>query len=402
MTGRAHSGLARLRDESGLALVISVLISVLMLAAGLAVVAFADNQTRATGTERVRESVLTLSEGALNAQANLLSASWPDTSDKAFAACTQASTSVKCPDPGNLLRGFSAKEFTNGSTVSWNLSLRDNALGSYYDDTATASQPAWDAAGPNGSGPDGIMWLRAQASVRGSTRTLVTLIKATPISQAFPRGVITAGHFETTNNGNKVLIETTGGPGVLARCNPGSGGPARGNSCLNYDVTKGQIWPNSWTADPNLPDAMSDMDVASLRNRAKASGTWYSTCPGSIPSAPLVFIESGNCSYSTSTQYNSASNPGLLVLYNGTLNLAGGTIFYGLVYGVNAQDSSANIVTLDGESQVYGALVVDGAGGISVGGSNLSLVWDPNVFNLVTTTQTINVIANSWRELNGH
>ena len=402
MTRRAQSRFARLSDESGVALVVAVFISVLMLAAGLAIVAHADNQTRATGTERVRESVLTLSEGALNAQANLLSASWPDTSDKAFAACTETSSSVKCPDPGNLTRGFTAKEFTNGSAVNWNLSLRDNALGSYYDDAATASQPAWDAGGPNGSGPDGIMWLRAQASIRGSTRTLVTLIKATPISQAFPRGVITAGHFHTTNNGNKVLIETTGGPGVLARCNPGNGGPARGDSCLDYDVTKGQVWPNSWTADPNLPNAMTGTDVASLRNRAKASGTWYSGCPTSLPSATLVFIESGNCSYSSSTQINSDASPGLLVMYNGTLTFEGGTIFYGLIYAPNAGSLTGNVVSLDGNSQLYGAVVVDNGGGVSVGGSKLSLVYDPNVFNLVTTTQTINVIANSWRELNGH
>lgn len=399
---RTSSPFARVRDESGAALVVAVLISLLMLAAGLSLLAFADNQARATGTERVRESVLTLSEGALNAQANLLSAAWPDTADKAFVPCTQASSSVTCPDPGNLVRGFTAKEFTNGSAVGWHISVRDNALGSYYDDAATANQPAWDAAGPNGSGPDGIMWLRAQADIRGSTRTLVTLVKATPISHAFPRGVITAGHFHTTNNGNKVLIETTGGPGVLARCHPGSGGPARGNSCLDYDVTKGQVWPNSWTADPNLPNAMTSNDINSLRNRAKAAGTWSAGCPTSLPSAPLVFIESGNCTYSSNTQINSAANPSLLVIYDGTLTFAGGTIFHGLIYAPNVQNSSGNVVSLNGNSQLYGAVVVDNGGGVSVGGSKLSLIYDPNVFNLVTTTQTINVIANSWRELNGH
>ena len=398
----ARNPLARLRDESGVALVVAVFISLLMLSAGLAVVAFADSQTTATGTERVRESVLTLSEGAINAQANLLSAAWPDSVDKAFVACTETSTSVKCPDPGNLQRGFTAKEFTNGGAVTWHISVRDNGLGSYYDDTATASQPAWDANGPDGTGPDGIMWLRAQAGIRGSTRTIVTLVRATPITQAFPRGVITAGHFHTTNNGNKILVDTGGGPGIIARCDPGSGGPARGNSCLDYQVTKGQVWPNSWTSDPNLPNAMTASDVASLRNRAKAAGTWYNSCPSSLPSASLVFIESGTCSYSTSTQYNSATSPGLVVIYNGTLSFAGGTIFYGLIYAVNSSNSSGNIVSLAGESQVFGAVVVDGAGGVSVGGSKLSLVWDPNVFNLVTTTQTINVIANSWRELNGH
>jgi type II secretory pathway pseudopilin PulG len=402
MSDPVREPVVSLRDESGIALVVALMISLLLLAAGLGLLAFTDGQAKATGTERVRESVITLSEGALNAQANLLSAAWPDTPDKAFAPCTDASTSVTCPNPGNLIRGFTSREFTNGGSVTWHISVRDNALGSYYDDSATASQPAWDASGPSGGGPDGIMWLRAQASIRGSSRTLVSLVQATPITQAFPRGVVTAGHFHTTNNGNKILVDTSGGPGLLARCSPGAGGPARGNSCLDYDVTKGQVWPNSWTADPSLPDAMTASDISSLRNRARAAGTWYSGCPASLPSAPLVFIESGDCSYSSSTQYNSASSPGLLVIYNGTLTFAGGTIFYGLIYAPNAGGLTGNVITLAGESQSYGAVVVDGAGGVSVGGSKLSLVYDPNVFNLVTTTQTINVIANSWRELNGH
>jgi hypothetical protein len=166
-------------------------------------------------------------------------------------------------------------------------------------------------------------------------------------------------------------------------------------------VTKGQVWPNSWTADPTLPPALSDEDLSSLRNRAKAAGSWYATCPGSLPTGQLVFIESGNCAYSTSTVYNSRANPGLLVMYDGTLTLAGGTIFYGLLYAPNKQASSGTVVTVTGDAQVYGAVVVDGTGGMNLGGSKLSIIYDPNVFNLVTTTQTINVIANSWRELNG-
>jgi hypothetical protein len=50
---------------------------------------------------------------------------------------------------------------------------------------------------------------------------------------------------------------------------------------------------------------------------------------------------------------------------------------------------------------VGGAIVVDGPGGVLVDGSGLILTYDSNVFNLVTTTRTINVIANSWRELPG-
>jgi hypothetical protein len=59
-------------------------------------------------------------------------------------------------------------------------------------------------------------------------------------------------------------------------------------------------------------------------------------------------------------------------------------------------------VSLIGDTTVVGATVVDGPGGILAGSSKVNLVYDANVFNLVTTTRTINVIANSWRELPGN
>jgi hypothetical protein len=390
----------RLRSESGAALVVALLISALMLGMGLALLSLADQQVGQTGKERVKENALSLAEGALNAQANLLSAAWPETPDLAFAPCTQSTSSVKCPDPGNLLRGFSGADFgPNGAAAAWSISIRDNALGAYYDDAATATQPSWDASGPAGT-PDDTVWLRVEATLKGERRTIVSLVRATPVGQNFPRGVITAGHFHTTNNGNKVIVDTGSGPGILARCNPGAGGPARGNACLDYVVDKGQVWPNLWSADVNLPNALPPNEINSLRNRAKAANTWFNTCPGTLPSARVVFVESGGCSYADNSQYNSAASPGMLVLYNATLSLAGTTNFYGLIYAVNNGSSNGNMVALGGNAQVTGSIVVDKQGGMSAGSSKLNVLYDSNVFNLVTTTQTINVIANSWRELN--
>ena len=393
---------ARLAGESGMALVLAVILSGLMLSTGLALLAFTDNQTKMTGKERLRESTLQLAEGALNAQAGLLSAGWPETSDKAFAPCTQTSTSVKCPDSGHLLRGFSNKDFGNSAPISWNLSVRDNGLGAFYDDAATAAQPSWDASGPNGGAPDGIMWLRAQATIRNETRTVVSLIRATPIGRTFPRGVLTAGHFHTLNNGNKQLLDTGSGPGILARCTVGAAGPERGNPCLDYQVTKGQVYPNSWVSDPAIPDSMTTNEIDLLRNRAKAANTYYSSCPATIPSAQLVFVENGPCQITSGAAINSSSAPGMLVVHKGTLQIQGSSSFYGLIYMVNADDQTGNIATVTGGATVSGAIVVDGPGGIAIDGNGLVLQYDSNVFNLVTTTQAINVIANSWRELNGH
>lgn len=395
----------RLRtDESGLALVVAVFITGLMLMSGLAIVAFADNQTTLTGKERLRENTLTLAEGVLNAQANLLSSGWPETPEKSLIPCTDDSTDVRCPDAATLLRGFQNKDFSGGlPTISWHLSVRDNGLGSFYDDAATQTQPAWDQSGPTGV-PDGVMWLRSQATVRGETRTIVSLIRATPVGLAFPRGVITAGHFHTTNNGNKVLVDSgNDGPGILARCSAGPGGPARGNACLDYQVTKGQVYPNSYTDDPSIPNAMQTEEINSLRNRAKAAGKYYATCPPTFPSAELVFVESGPCSMGTGTVMNSRANPGLLVINKGTLLLDGSAQFYGLIYAANASTPplTGTVVEVTGEAYVRGAIVVDNQGGLTIGGSALNVQYDANAFNLVTTTRSINVIANSWRELPG-
>ena len=392
---------ARMRDESGIAVVVAVFITGLMLMAGLAILSFTDSQARLTGKERLRENTLTLAEGVLNAQANLLSSGWPETPDKAFIVCTQASTDVRCPEAGNLLRGFANKDFGNSAPISWHLSVRDNGLGSFYDDVATQSQPAWDQSGPTGV-PDGVMWLRARATIRGESRTIVSLIRATPVGHAFPRGVLTAGHFHTLNNGNKQLLDSGSGPGILARCQVGPAGPSRGDSCLDYQVAKGQVYPNSYVSDPTIPNAMAIAEIDSLRNRAKATNTWYNSCPSNIPSAQLVFIESGSCQITSGTVVNSQAAPGMLVLFRGSLTIQGNSGFYGLIYATNADNLTGNIVTVTGGATVTGAIVVDGPGGVAVDGNGMVLNYDSNVFNLVTTTRTINVIANSWRELPGH
>jgi hypothetical protein len=389
----------QLRSEAGIAIPIALMVCFLMLAIGLAIVSNSDRQNLQSGGERVQENSLMLSEGSLNAQANLLAANWPGSAATAFTPCTQASTSSSCADAGNLLRGFTNNDFTN---ATWSLSVRDNALGNYYDDTATASQPVYDASGPSGT-KDNMVWLRAQATVRGRTRTVVALMRAFPVGQNFPRGVVTAGSFSTSNNGKKAMVDPGSGPGINVRCTPGAGAPQRGDTCLNFVATKGQVWPPSYSADTTIPSAMSASEVSALRSKAQAAGTYYASCPGSLPSATLVFIENGGCTYGGNTQVNSSANPGLLVVYSGGLTLGGTMNFYGIIYAVNAGGStSQGLVTLGGDSQVNGAVVADGNGGVTAGSSKMNIVYDANAFNVISLNSTVNIVANTWRELNGH
>jgi hypothetical protein len=389
-----------LREESGMILVLAVILTIMMLSLSLALLATTDKQTSLSGKERVQESTLTLTEGALNAQANLLGSNWPTGAANAYPACTNASTgNAKCPNPAALLGGFSRKDFgVNGAASSWSISVRDNALGNYYDDAATATQPAYDASGPSAV-PDGMVWLRVQAVVRGNKRTVVALIKAFSLGRTFPRGVITAGKFETTNSGKKTIVDTGNGAGINVRC---SGAASPTGTCLKYDVGKGQVWPNIVKADPAIPNAMTSQEVDSMRTQAQALGTHFTSCPSSLPSARVVFIETGGCSYSGNTNVNSQANPGMLIINSGGISFGGTTNFYGIVYAVNSGGSSAmNLVSLGGNSQVMGAVVVDGAGGVSAGSSKMNIVYDPNVFNVVSSLGSAQVIANTWRELNG-
>jgi hypothetical protein len=371
----------------------------LMLAIGLAILSLSDRQALQTGGERVQESSLALSEGSLNAQANLFAANWPGSPGTAFTTCTESSTSSACADAGNLLRGFTSADY---SGATWSVSVRDNALGNYYDDTATASQPNYDASGPAGT-KDNMVWLRASATVRQRTRTVVALLRAFPVGQNFPRGVVTAGSFTTSNNGKKAMVDPGSGPGVNVRCTPAAGAPQRGDPCLNFVATKGQVWPPSYSADTTIPSAMSASDVSALRTKAQAAGTWYASCPAALPSATLVFIESGGCSYTGNTQVNSPTSPGMLVIYSGGLTLGGTMNFYGIVYAVNnGGSSSAGLVTLGGDSQIQGAVVADGNAGVTAGSSKMNIVYDANAFNVISLNSSVNVVANTWRELNGH
>jgi hypothetical protein len=290
-----------LRSEGGIAVPVALMISALMLAIGLSIVALADQQNVEQGKERVQENSLMLSEGALNAQANLLGSNWPNSAATAFTTCTQASTSSTCAEAGNLLRGFTNHDFTG---ATWSISVRDNALGNFYDDTATASQPAYDASGPAGAA-DNMVWLRARATVRGRQRTIVALLRAFPVGANFPRGVVTAGSFTTSNNGKKPMVDPGSGSGVNVRCTPGVGAPKRDDPCMNFVATKGQVWPATYSSNPSMPSAMTAAEISALRTKAKAAGTWYATCPGSIPTATLVFIESGGCNYTGNDVINS-------------------------------------------------------------------------------------------------
>lgn len=386
----------KMADERGFALVTAIMVVAIMLALGIFAYAYVGSQTSQARDERVRETAFNLGESALNSAANFLSTKWPTPTSPYPSSCTQASTSASCPSPTGVTGG------QTGTQWSWTTEVHDNGApsASYYSDTTTRAQPGYDANG------DGNLWIRASALTHGRQRTIVGLVNSRPVLASFPQNVVTAGYFGTSNNGNKVIVDTQGSasqPSVLAvRCNS-SGNPP--NGCLNYNPSKGQVSPDTAQDDYTGGDALSSSDIGALRQRAQSLGSYYSSCPSSL-TGTLVFIEGpASCSYTGNSNFNSASGtspgPGFLVIANGTLSLGGGVTYYGLVYAANAQNSTGYVVSLGGNSAIIGAVAVDRGGGVLAGSSKTNLVFDGTVFNSVTVNGAVTLIQNGWREIDG-
>jgi hypothetical protein len=381
----------RLLNERANSLPIAVILLTIMMSLGLAIYALADTQVGSARKEGGRESTFNLSDAALKQQVFLISKNFPGSSANAYPACSQASTSSYCPDNNTLTSNFTNRDYAAG--FIWSTAVQDNggSVGSYYSSAGAAGQPGWDQNG------DGKLWVRAQSTVRGQTRTLVSQVKADLVNLPFPRNAVTAGSFATSNNGNKVIVDTNGRndgrPGdIQLRCADSSS-----PSCKNY--RPGQVSPDTTQVGYTTGAAMGEAEINAMRGIARSNNTYYGTgCPPSLPSGALVFVESGNCSYTGGTA-NSISAPGLLVINSGTLTLDGNATYYGLVYAHNIQNSTGTIVELQGTSLIVGAIAVDYNGRVVTGSSAQNLEFDPNVFGGVKGYGNAGQTHGTWREL---
>jgi hypothetical protein len=386
----------RLQDERGSVLVTAIILLGLMLGLGLTTLSFVDTETRMSGTERVRESSFYAAEQLLGAQLFILSRGWPGTVNAVYpSACTTGSTSTRCPDGTAIASRIGGNDLAAG--MAWTTTVRDNGgtAPNFYRDATVLSQPTWDA------NADGKLWVRAQAVVHNQRRTLVGLVRVEQVTEPFPQNAITAGHFGTTNNGRKVIVDTKGTAAQAAplavRC------LLRIPSCLDYSAAKGQVAPDTTTLGYSGGNALNDDSIDRLRDRAVANGTYYASgCPPN-PSGALVFIETGDCSYNNSAGAccNTPTSPGILIINNGTLSLNGNIVFYGVVYAHNQQNSNGWVVSLNGTSAIQGSVAIDGAGGLLAGSSGVNVVYDPNAFSKIISYGNAGIIQNTWREITG-
>jgi Tfp pilus assembly protein PilX len=397
----------RARGEDGNVLITAILVMSLMLIFGFSLLRVVEAQQSDSRRERERESSFQVSEGALNAQIFQLSSRWPGSTSSPGSgapyptACSQGSANADCPSSTALGTSF-ANVDQSGSTA-WTTQVRDNTAGSnFYDDSVLAG-PSADANG------DGYLWVRATAVVRGKRRTLVALVKAEQTTLNFPRATLVAGKFDTTNNGNKTIIDNDGEqnqfvPGdVIVRCSfPAGGPPATG--CADYESGKGQVSPERVFSKPAQPNAVTPEALDSLRAAARADGNYYTGCPPTLQGdhpGEMVFIEDAgaNCKFNGNNDYNTRAKPGYVVIGKGQIQILGNATFYGIIYHANLDNVSTYLVDLAGNVSIQGSIVIDGPGGLHAGSSKVNLVWDPNVFNNLKAFGTASIVQNTFREI---
>jgi Tfp pilus assembly protein PilX len=401
--------LDRARDEAGNALVVALVVMSLLLGLGLALLKQVDSEQLEGGRQRARESSFQVAEGALNAQVYQLSTRWPDSAAPYPTACDQGTMSQQdCPSTNAMVSTF--QNVDQAKSTAWTTQVRDNDTSqpNYWSDSLLNGQ-RYDANG------DGYVWVRSTALVNQRRRSLVALIKAekTPIPPAGGSHALVAGYFTTSNNGNKVIIDTNGANDqfpngdVVVRCAFEDLSPPE-DDCAEYQSQKDQVSPERVSSDANQPN-LSPQQLAALRATAKAAGNYYDDtytgCPPLQGDQPgeTVFIENARgCTYNGNTDYNTSTKPGVVVIARGSISLLGNASFYGLVYHANLDNSNQVLIDLGGNCTVVGAISVDGPGGVIAGSSKVNLVFDGNVFNNfegLNTYGTASIVPNTFREI---
>jgi hypothetical protein len=398
----------RLASEEGNILVIAVMMMTLMLALGSTALSTVDTQTDVAKKERQHESTFNLAEGILHAQTYVLARLGTGSATNTFPdQCTEASTDALCPDDEDLALSFDpAVQSDYDATTAWSTWVRDNPDGDFYNSVVVDAAEHYDA------NDDRELWVRAEAVVRGRTRTIVALIRVEFKSLAFPQYALAGGWFATSNNGRKTIVDSTGSLGVAVRCSlapPSSG-------CLGYDPAKGQLEP-AGHYELDYPDTSTGVladELEDLEDFAQANGTYHATCPAD-PNGQVVVVESGSCSYNNSSPAapgqskccNSAADPGVYIMKCGSVSFSGNVEFHGIVYVPNKASSEPGapwcssdvVVTTQGTSLISGGVVIDGPGGMLAGSSGMNIQFDPWAFESVSVAGTAGVVQNTWREI---
>ena len=400
----------RLRqEEGGWALVTALGLMAIALAFGMATLSQVEIQQEASGVSRAKETAFNAAEAALSAQIFQLAQDWPGEGrqNQAYPVCTPSSTSPRCPTSQALQSASASPDALRG--VTWTTMVRDNGTDStrsFYEDSLTQSAPGYDEDG------DGRLWVRAQASVGGRKRTLVALVRVEEVTEPFPRAAVVAGRLTFSNEGNKILLDGREGslPVASVRCTPALLelkpclghllGTNKYGSLLDLKIKLDQqIFPNVTVTNHASPPTIDAAARERMKRTAIADGTYYETCPSSPPVGRLVWIASGTCTWTGNEVVNSEQAPGILILENATLWVAGTVDFHGVIYAINPTNTNDHVVTIHGNARVFGGVLIDGQGGLDVGSSKVNVTLRNSAYNAARSYVSAGIVQNTWREI---
>jgi hypothetical protein len=409
----------RFKEEDGIAMVVAMLLMAIMLSVGLVAVRLADGQSRTTSAQRQRESSFNIAEAALNAQVTQLSQHWSDIAvATGVGTCSDATTGGFCPSSSELTTLIPAAD--SNVPVQWQTKVYDDSglLDGYFSDSRAASvTDSWD------KNDNGKVWVRAQATVRGRTRVIVSLVEKQTQLESVPHAAIVAGKLTIENNGKHTepIIDANGGL-VAVRCQwqldeaepclgqpmgtPPTKTPADWSALLTDQISGFQ------TAVPNYPSPtlFTQDQITRFIATAKAGGTYYTSCPGSLAGDVVVVDVTGNCSYSGSVEWNTQAEPGFLIFLrsSSSLTLGGTTTYNGIVYHANMgspptlsspPQSTAPLIITKGNTLINGGVIIDGPGRMYAGESGMNIHFDDHGYDAVQSLAAAGIVQNSWREI---
>lgn len=411
------------RDERGFVLITAMLVLGVFMALSLTMVMVVDVQADQTGHERSGEAAFNLATSALRAEVHQLQLAWPATSSQALPACGQSTPQeagcegkalaqeLQTPTPGPDYAG-----------ATWTAQAFD-ATASPYSATLATTAPAWDANGDNS------MWVRAQATANGQTRTVIERVTRRLASVALPENLVTASAVFTSNDGAKTIIDDSSS-GVVGsidvRCGDSTTLPAYGQgNCLGWDAAKGQLGPVSGAYSAGYTDpsggssTLTSAQIQSLVQTAAANGTLYDEngtsyegftaiqgCPPDPTSGVVVVAGTGECQYTDNSTWNTSTAPGALIFLTGSVFFGGGT-FNGVLYMANSanvggippacQLNADPLVTIHSNALINGAVYADGCGVVNAGDSAGNLNFMLNAVTSLQAYQTAMPVPGTFR-----
>jgi hypothetical protein len=303
-----------------------------------------------------------------------------------------AAGSATCP------AGTATEAWGSPLTNRWTTYVREDVGASpNFSSTTEHEKPAWD------ENKTGKLWVRAVGVVQCHVVTLVTLVSRQEVTVSFPENAATANWFETSNKGNKTIVNTLGKASKSGKVSMRCKGFKNTEECEKWEKGKEQVSPDTTGAGGSPSPTLSATQLEALKQQAESAGTYYPAgkCPASPEAADgLPAYVEGPCELSyTKGTGNSEVSPGFLVLVNGTLTLNGNSQYFGVVYAVNKQESSGIVVELHGCNRLIGAIDIDGNGGINFGSCAENFVYDPTAISKLKGSAGAAPTRNSFRVL---